>query len=148
MNWSQISDQARAVDLNRVSSATRRALRDKKTRDAVARTIAQGRSTYAQFVGDDAKTGLGKLARDAKTQEDVGALVRSVAQTIDTGRNKRPRKSWLRRFGMLSVIALAVGAVAAKRRRTHGSIDVSEATAEVVEPLNGTVTEAERSLHL
>lgn len=148
MIWSQIADRTPGINVDRVAAVTRRALRDKKTRDALARTVAQGRATYARFANDDAKSGLAKLARDAKTQDEVGSLVRSVAQAIDTGLAKRQRRSSWRRIGMTAAIAAGIGAVLARRRRTRTPSLVHQHSDDGMEPLNGAVTEAERSIRI
>lgn len=150
MIWSRIVDKTPSVDVDRFADVTRRALSDKKTRDAFAQTVAQGRATYARFAQEDAKSGLAKLARDAKAQEDVGALVRSVAQTIDTSLTRRSNRSLLRRVGVLSAVAVAIGAVVARRRRKNAQsiVVVEEHTEEVTEPLNGAVTSTERSIRI
>ena len=105
---------------------------------------------YKRQAQEDAKSGLAKLARDAKAQEDVGALVRSVAQTIDTSLTRRSNRSLLRRVGVLSAVAVAIGAVVARRRRKNAQsiVVVEEHTEEVTEPLNGAVTSTERSIRI
>jgi hypothetical protein len=150
MIWSRIVDKTPSVDVDRFAEVTRRALSDKKTRDAFAQTVAQGRATYARFAQEDAKSGLAKLARDAKAQEDVGALVRSVAQTIDTSLTRRSNRSLLRRIGILSAVAVCIGAVVGRRRRrgTAPIVVVQESTDAVVEPLNGATATPERSIRI
>ncbi len=115
MNWNEIARQARSVDLDRMSAAAQRALRDKATRDALAKTYAHGRTMYAQLVGDGTRAGLGKLARDQKVQGEVSALVRSVTEAIDSGVAKSKRRSKRRFLGILALLGIG-GAVASKLR--------------------------------
>jgi len=148
MIWSRIADKTPSIDVDRVTAVTRRVLSDKQTRDALARTVAQGRATYARFAANDAKSGLVKLARDAKTQEELGSLVRQVAATIDTGLARRPRRARLRRLGMFSALAVAVCAVVVRRRRAPAPPLVHERTEDVAQPVNGEVVDAERSIRI
>lgn len=143
MNWNEIAHQARSVDLDRVSRAAQSALRDRATREAVAKTYAHGRTMYSQLTGDGTRAGLGRLARDQKVQGEVGALVRSVTAAVDAGVAKAKRRSKRRFLGVLALLGIGIAMAPKLRDRlrppapepTDGAIRVSQNGADQADAL-------------
>lgn len=117
MNLKRIDRLVKTVDVDRLTTTAQRVLRDPETRDAIARTYAQGRSVYEQLANEGAKKGFSKLARDPKRQSDVAALVRSVTETIDT--QTRPARKRGRKFLTFLLGLAGAAAVVAHKRRSQ-----------------------------
>lgn len=148
MNVNDVARLMRDVDVDRITKAAQKALQDPKTRAAVARTYAQGKSMYAQLADEGKKKSFGKLARDSKTQNELGALVRSVTATIDSGvstTRRRSRKVWLVLAGLIGAGVVAAKKLRAQRPHPTGQAVAPERQDAIMDPTlrNGEVPSSE-----
>lgn len=137
MNLKALNRVANDVDVQKLTSVAQRVLRDPETREALAQTYAQGRSVFDQLTAGGPKSGLTKLARKKKTQNELGAFVRSLAGTVDTV--KKPKRR-LRKLFLGVVGVVGVGALLAKRKNHTASADdlVQEPAGTPTVSVNGT----------
>ena len=110
---------AQAAALSRfVAPVVREAISDRKVRSAAGDTYEAGRRMYEDVRGSDPKHLAGRMARDARLQSEVAALVRSAAKAVDEGvaSGRRRMRRRVLRFAMIGGGAGWILFTALKRR--------------------------------
>lgn len=103
------------LDLERLTTFVKKAMQDPDTRQAIGNAYTGGRDVFEKYFRDDRRSGMSRLARDQKAQDDLGDMVRSITKALDSGLAANKRRGRKLLVAVAGLVGL--GAFVMRRRK-------------------------------